>query len=75
MHRAGIGHLIGRPAVDKFWLRRLGLDSRVHRHGLSVRRGSSGLTDEVWPDATRLPIWNRLGYCLVHPGLQPVGNR
>jgi hypothetical protein len=25
------------------------------------------LAGQVWPDAARRSIWNRLGYCLIHP--------
>ena len=41
MHRAGIGHLIGRPAIDRFWLRQLGLDAdfvnMVLKHDVDLR--------------------------------------
>jgi SAM-dependent methyltransferase len=67
MHRAGIGHLIGLPRLDAFWLRGLGLDAgfveMVLRYDVDLRK----LTSQVWPDAARLPIWNRLGYCLIDP--------
>ena len=67
MHRAGIGHLIGRPALDKFWLRQLGLDAEFVDMVLQYDVDLRALTDQVWPDAARRPIWNRLGYCLIHP--------
>jgi len=67
MHRAGIGHLIGRPAIDRFWLRQLGLDAEFVDMVLQYDVDLRALTDEVWPDAARRPIWNRLGYCLIHP--------
>ncbi len=67
MHRAGIGHLIGRPAIDKFWLRQLGLDAEFVDMVFQYDVDLPALTNRVWPDAARLPIWNRLGYCLIHP--------
>ena len=67
MHRAGIGHLIGRPAIDKYWLRQLGLDAGFVDMVLEFDIDLRALTSQVWPDAARRPIWNRLGYCLIHP--------
>jgi SAM-dependent methyltransferase len=68
MHRAGIGHLIGRPAIDKFWLRRLGLDAGFVDMVLQYDVDLPALLDQDWPDAARSSIWNGLGYCLVLPG-------
>jgi SAM-dependent methyltransferase len=68
MHKAGIGHLIGRPAIDRFWLCRLGLDVAFVDMVLQYDVDLRALSDEVWPEAARLPIWNRLGYCLINPG-------
>ena len=67
MHRAGIGHLIGLPAIDRFWLRQLGLDASSSTWSCSYDVDLRALADQVWPDAARRPIWNRLGYCLIHP--------
>jgi SAM-dependent methyltransferase len=67
MHRAGIGHLIGKPAIDGVWLRGLGLDAEFVSMVLSYDVELRALTSQVWPDAARLPIWSRLGYCLIHP--------
>ena len=72
LHRAGIGHLIGRPAIDAFWLRQLGLDREFIDMVLRFNVDLPALAKDVWPEATRLPIWNRLGYCFVHPGLNSV---
>jgi SAM-dependent methyltransferase len=67
MHRAGIGHLIGRPGLDKLWLRRLGLDAEFVDMVLQYNVDLRALVDRVWPGSARRPIWNRLGYCLIHP--------
>ena len=70
MHRAGIGHLIGKPAIDKLWLRLLGLDSDFIDMVFEYDADLCTLATEVWPEAERLPIWHHLGYCLVHRGLE-----
>jgi SAM-dependent methyltransferase len=67
MHRAGIGHLIGRPALDRYWLCKLGLDPEFVDMVLEYDLDLPSLTNEVWPEAARRPIWNHLGYCLVDP--------
>jgi SAM-dependent methyltransferase len=67
MHRAGIGHLIGRPAIDQLWLRRLGLDPGFIDMVLSFDLDLPALTARTWPHAARLSIWSGLGYCLVDP--------
>lgn len=69
MHRAGIGHLIGRPSIDRYWLNWLGLDRAFIDMVFGYDVNLPEVTKAVWPEAKRLPIWNRLGYCLVHPGL------
>jgi ubiquinone/menaquinone biosynthesis C-methylase UbiE len=68
MHRAGIGHLMGRPAIDRFWLRKLGLDAEFVEMVLQYDVDLRVLTNQAWPEAERRPIWNGLGYCLIHPG-------
>ncbi len=75
LHRAGIGHLIGRPAIDRLWLGLLGLDRDFIDMVLQYDVNLPAVTREVWPDATRLPIWNHMGYCLVHPALGPISHR
>ena len=40
LHRAGLGHLIGVPAFDAWWLRLLGLDREFVEMVLAFRRGS-----------------------------------
>jgi SAM-dependent methyltransferase len=67
MHRAGIGHLIGFPAIDKLWMRQLGLDPGFIDMILSFDVDLPAVTSLTWPDAARLSIWSGLGYCLVDP--------
>jgi ubiquinone/menaquinone biosynthesis C-methylase UbiE len=68
MHRWGIGHLLGVPAVDGWWLRKIGLDRAFVDMVLHSDVDPRGVAEATWPVATRHTIWNRLGYCLVHPG-------
>lgn len=68
MHCAGLGHLIGLPAVDKLWLRQLGLDPGFIDMVLSFDLDLAAVMGRTWPDASRLSIWSGLGYCLVDPG-------
>ncbi|ODT96674.1 MAG: methylase [Planctomycetes bacterium SCN 63-9] len=72
LHRLGIGHLIGFPAIDAFWLRKLGLDRDFVDMVLGHEFDVSELANEVLPGSRILPIWNRLGYCLVHQESKPT---
>jgi SAM-dependent methyltransferase len=65
LHRAGLGHLIGVPAIDAWWLKRLGLDAAFVDMVLEFDVDIRGLAEKVWPQATRHRIWHGLGYCLV----------
>jgi SAM-dependent methyltransferase len=67
MHRAGLGHLIGLPAIDKLWLRKLGLDSGFIDMVLNLDVDLRTVTSGAWPNAARFSIWSGLGYCLVDP--------
>jgi SAM-dependent methyltransferase len=65
LYRAGLGHLIGVPAFDCWWLRALGLDREFVT---MVTRFDVDLVERfgrVWPRARRFSIWHRLGYCVV----------
>ena len=48
--RAGLGHLIGVPAIDAWWLALPGARPRVRRHGAELRRRPrSTWRGRVWP--------------------------
>lgn len=68
MHRAGIGHLIGAPAIDAFWLRGLGLDRDFVDMVLRFNIDPRAVIESVWPSARRYSIWTGLGYCFVNQG-------
>jgi ubiquinone/menaquinone biosynthesis C-methylase UbiE len=65
LQRAGLGHLIGIPSFDAWWLRCLGLDRDFVKMVLDFDVDLPTLCERVWPQAQRHRIWHRLGYCLV----------
>ena len=65
LHRAGIGHLIGVPRIDSYWLRALGLDRAFVEMVLSFDVDLDTLIARVWPAARRFRIWRGMGYCWV----------
>lgn len=65
LHRAGLGHLLGVPSFDAWWLRCLGLDPDFVKMVQEFDVDLPGLTGRVWPHAERHRIWHGLGYCLV----------
>jgi SAM-dependent methyltransferase len=68
LHRAGLGHLIGIPAFDAWWLRLLGLDRAFVEMVLSFDVDLDELVNRAWPGAVRHRIWHGLGYCYVYRG-------
>ncbi len=68
LHRAGLGHLIGFPKFDAWWLGLLGLDREFVEMALGFDVDLVGLTQRVWPGAERHRIWHGLGYCLINRG-------
>jgi SAM-dependent methyltransferase len=64
MHRAGIGHLVGRPAIDAWWLRKLGLDRDFVEMVIKLDVDLTAIFARVLPNATRYRIWHGLGYCV-----------
>jgi SAM-dependent methyltransferase len=65
LQRAGLGHLLGVPSFDAWWLRLLGLDREFVDMVLKFDVDLEALTGRVWPGAVRHRIWHGLGYCLV----------
>jgi SAM-dependent methyltransferase len=66
LHRAGLGHLLGVPALDAWWLRKLGLDREFVDMVLGFDVDLDRLFERLWPEAARHRIWLRLGYCVVN---------
>jgi SAM-dependent methyltransferase len=63
-HRAGLGHLLGVPAFDAWWLRKLGLDREFVAMAFNFDVDLTALISRVLPEATRHRIWHGLGYCI-----------
>jgi ubiquinone/menaquinone biosynthesis C-methylase UbiE len=66
LHRAGLGHLLGIPSLDAWWLRKLGLDPDFVDMVLGFDVDLASVFDRVWPQAAVHRIWLRMGYCVVH---------
>lgn len=65
LHELGLGHLIGLEAIDEFALRLMGLGAEFIEMVFETPARVESAAREVWPGHRRIPIWNRLGYCLV----------
>jgi SAM-dependent methyltransferase len=65
LHRFAPGHALGLEGIDRLGLRLMGLDSDFIGMVLSLPDRITPSARAVWPRHRRLPIWNRLGYCLV----------
>jgi SAM-dependent methyltransferase len=72
LHRAGIGHLLGLPAIDARWLRWLGLDREFVEMVLRFDADPVGTSIRTLPGAARVSIWHRLGFCLIDPAPSPA---
>ncbi len=68
LHRAGLGHLIGVPRFDAWWLGLLGLDRAFVHMALSFDDDPVAIARRVRPSAEMHRIWYGLGYCLVDRG-------
>ena len=65
LYRFGLGHLLGLDAVDRWWLGLTGLDREFVAMVFDTAPAVEAAARAVWPRHCRVPIWNRLGYCLV----------
>ena len=52
LHRAGLGHLLGVPSLDAWWLRKLGLDREFVTMVLEFDVDLKALASRVWPQAS-----------------------
>jgi SAM-dependent methyltransferase len=64
LHRGGLGHLLGLPAVDAWWLRKLGLDPEFVSMALTFNVDLNAVITRALPRASHHRIWHGLGYCL-----------
>jgi ubiquinone/menaquinone biosynthesis C-methylase UbiE len=65
LQRAGLGHLLGVPAFDAWWLRKLGLDREFVEMVLAFDVDLEAVIRKALPRAERHRIWHGLGYCVV----------
>jgi SAM-dependent methyltransferase len=72
LYRFSIGSLLGLEAIERWSLRATGLDPAFVEMVLSHRINIPALARSIWPGHRLVPIWNRLGYCLVDPDPWPV---
>ena len=66
LHRSGLGHLLGIPSFDAWWLGRLGLDRDFVKMVLEFDVDLFERVERVWPRADRHRIWHGMGYCFTH---------
>ncbi len=72
LHRGGIGHLVGLPAIDSWWLHKLGLDREFVAMALAFDVDLRAVFARVWPKARRHRIWHWLGYCVCDTDLTEI---
>jgi SAM-dependent methyltransferase len=65
LYRFAPGHALGFEAIDTLGLRLMGLDPQFVRMVFETPARVEASARIVWPGHRRIPIWNRLGYCLV----------
>ena len=59
------GHMLGLEGLDVLGLRLMGIDREFLDMVLHDPADVAAEAARVWPRHRRVPIWNRLGYCLV----------
>jgi SAM-dependent methyltransferase len=62
------GRLLGIDLFDRWALRAMGLDVEFIAMVQNYRLDVAAVARAACPRHRRLPIWNRLGYCVVDPG-------
>jgi SAM-dependent methyltransferase len=65
LYRFAPGHALGLERLDAWGLRLLGLDPAFIDMVLETPALVEPAARRAWPNHRRIPIWNRLGYCLV----------
>ena len=65
LHRLLLGHLLGLEALDRWTLGLSGLDPEFITMVFEAGPAVEAAARAVWPNHRRVPIWNRLGYCLI----------
>lgn len=65
LYRFAPGHAIGLEGIDRWCLRRTGLAPEFLAMVYETPPTVESAARRAWPGHRRVPIWNRLGYCLV----------
>ena len=69
LYRLAPGHVLGIELLDRWGLRLMGLDPEFIEMVFGCRIDLPKLFAEELPRYRHYRIWNRLGYCMVEPGL------
>jgi ubiquinone/menaquinone biosynthesis C-methylase UbiE len=67
LKRFGLGHLVGYPAYDVWWMRLVGLPADFVEMVHATQLDPSLILSRMSPSARRQSIWMGLGYLLVDP--------
>jgi SAM-dependent methyltransferase len=65
LYRFALGHALGLEGLDKLGLRAMGIDREFVAMVYETPPLVEAAARRVWPGYQRVPVWNRLGYCLV----------
>jgi ubiquinone/menaquinone biosynthesis C-methylase UbiE len=65
LYRFSLGYALGLESLDRWCLRLTGLDPEFLAMVYDTPPAAEPAARRVWPGHRRVPIWNRLGYCLV----------
>jgi SAM-dependent methyltransferase len=65
LHHFALGHMLGLEAVDRLGLRLMGIDREFIEMVYRTPPVVESAARDFWPGHRRVPIWNRLGYCLI----------
>jgi SAM-dependent methyltransferase len=65
LYRYSLGHMLGFEGLDRWGLRLMGLPAEFVAMVYETPALVEPAACRVWPDHRRVPVWNRLGYCLV----------
>jgi SAM-dependent methyltransferase len=65
LYRFSLWHALGLRGLDRAMLRRMGLDAEFLEMVFDTTPQVEPAARAVWPGHRRIPIWNRLGYCLL----------
>lgn len=67
LKRFGLGHLIGLPDFDAFWMRLVGLPADFVALVHATEIDPDALLGRMSPSSRRVAIWRGLGYALIDP--------